>query len=176
MRLNIGCGNHYANGWVNVDIDSTDDVHPDVVADVTAGLPFPDGLFYRIYLGHVLEHIDQAAVPRALGECRRLLASGGVIAVVGPDCDCADRMLATGEINGDERRKIVEGAGRWAHDVHLWRCTGDVVAGYLEAAGFAATRVEVRDLVNTEWPLVADVTWQFAMFATVRGGVWGAFA
>lgn len=165
MKLNIGCGNHYADGWVNVDIDQTDEVCPDVQADLVAGLPFPDGVAKRIYLGHVLEHLDPTALPAALAECARLLAPGGALMIVGPDCDRADELLASGAIDEVEHGLVVHGAGRWAHDVHLWRSTPAATGAALTAAWFEWRPVPIWR-VPVEWPVVSRIDWQFAIAAT----------
>lgn len=164
MKLNLGCGNHYAHGWTNVDIASNDHVRPDVVADITAPLPFDDDAATKVYLGHVLEHLDPAQVATVLDECRRILAADGVLCVVGPDCDRADVLLARGEINAVEHGLVVSGAGRWASDVHLWRCTETAVLAVLAAAKWRTWRVGLSSLRPT-WPLVSGVAWQFAVQA-----------
>jgi predicted SAM-dependent methyltransferase len=166
VNLNVGCGNHYAEGWVNVDIDHTDEVRPDVVADATKGLPFGDGEAERIYLGHVLEHIEPLDALVALAECRRVLVSGGEMCVVGPDCDIADRLLATGSITVGDHGAIVNGAGRWTHDVHLWRSTGARTEDFLRAAGFVTHPITIAELVVSTWPLVSGVDWQFSVLAS----------
>ena len=169
MRLNVGCGNHYADGWVNVDIDAGGDVRTDVQGDITGTLPFNDGSAERIYLGHVLEHVDLDDVPPALAECRRLLGHGGVMCIVGPDCDRADAMLAAGQLDDVEHGLVVEGAGRWAHDVHLWRSTETAVTAMLEADGWTVLPVTLDELARSTWPLVSGVAWQFSVIALPGG-------
>jgi predicted SAM-dependent methyltransferase len=165
VKLNIGCGNHYASGWVNVDIDETSDVRPDVVADVTDHLPFDDATVRQVYIGHVLEHLALDDVPKALAEIGRVLAPGGRVCVVGPDCDRADQMLARAEIDAVEHELVVTGAGRWAHDVHQWRSTEPVVQELLTAAGFAVATRPLQSLWPM-WPLTSAIGWQFALIAT----------
>lgn len=164
MKLNLGCGNHYAEGWTNVDVASNDDVCPDVVADITEPLPFDDGAATRIYLGHVLEHLDRVEIAAVLAECRRVLEAGGTMCIVGPDCDRADVMLRRGEIDAVEHELVVSGAGRWAGDVHLWRCTETEIIDALTATGWRPWRVGLMGLRPT-WPLVSGVAWQFAVQA-----------
>lgn len=80
VRLNLGCGPQRIEGWVNV--DSSPDEEPDVVADVCA-LPFEDESVDEIYASHILEHIPHD-VP-VLEEWHRVLAPGGTICVIVPD-------------------------------------------------------------------------------------------
>lgn len=165
MKLNLGCGNHYAPGWTNVDVADNDEVRPDVLADLTHALPFDDGSAERIYLGHVLEHLAENDLPSLLAECRRVLADGGEMVVVGPDCDRADKLLADGTIDAVEHSLVVSGAGRWASDVHLWRCTEAVVREHLVGAGWRTASVGMVGLVMNLWPVTSQVGWQFGLKA-----------
>jgi hypothetical protein len=55
-RLNIGCGSHIMEGWVNLDISKLPGV--DVVHDLSHfPWPFRDGYFTEVYMKDVLEHL-----------------------------------------------------------------------------------------------------------------------
>jgi predicted SAM-dependent methyltransferase len=83
--LNVGCGQRFRSGWVNVDISPQ---HPDVMrCDATAGLPFPDDHFDVVYHSHVLEHVRRAEAPSLLRECRRVLRPGGTLRIATPDLE-----------------------------------------------------------------------------------------
>jgi ubiquinone/menaquinone biosynthesis C-methylase UbiE len=88
--LDVGCGEgelarHLpARGWVGVDASSEMLARapaPHHQADATA-LPFPDGSFGSVALLYVLYHMPDPAV--ALAEARRVLRSGGMVAVAAP--------------------------------------------------------------------------------------------
>jgi len=88
--LNIGCGSLFDPTWTNVDRVS---LHDSVIAaDVSRGLPFPDGAFRFVYHSHVLEHLlkDDGAV--LIRECFRVLQPGGLIRVVVPDLESMARL------------------------------------------------------------------------------------
>lgn len=55
MRLNLGSGDNYKSGWINIDISK--EFNPDVVHDLSAGIPFKDNSVSAIYAHHFLEHI-----------------------------------------------------------------------------------------------------------------------
>lgn len=75
MRLNLGCGEDYREGWVNVDV--ADSVDPDVVFDIAEGdWPWDDGEVDAIEALHVLEHLSPDALRRAMSEAARVLAPG----------------------------------------------------------------------------------------------------
>lgn len=82
-KLHFGCGDNYLPGWVNVDIDRF--ARPDIVHDLTLGLPAPRGSVAFVYSEHVLEHLALADAARLLSDCRTALAGGGVIRVAMPD-------------------------------------------------------------------------------------------
>src|SRR5882724_900990 len=104
-RLNLGCGPNAPAGWLNVDgswnawlsnhvylrktlnafgvISKISpgaewNVRP-LVHDLTRPLPFKENSVSVIYGAHVLEHLYLADAQRLLGECHRVLRSGGVI-------------------------------------------------------------------------------------------------
>jgi len=81
--LNLGCGSHYKEGWLNVDFKSTGS---GVIAnDLNKGIPFEDNLFDAVYHSHLLEHFSKAYAHRFISECYRILKDGGIIRVVVPD-------------------------------------------------------------------------------------------
>ena len=56
LKLHLGCGNDYRNGYIN--IDSSDDVKSDLVWNLEeTPLPYDNDLFQEIQANHVLEHI-----------------------------------------------------------------------------------------------------------------------
>lgn len=79
--LDLGCGEVKQDPeHVGVDVRVTKAV--DVVADVSAGLPFLSGSVDRVFAVHVLEHL-QDYLP-LLGEVRRVLRPGGLLHVLAP--------------------------------------------------------------------------------------------
>jgi ubiquinone/menaquinone biosynthesis C-methylase UbiE len=88
--LDIGCGegelaSHLAAGaWVGVDASAemlAQAPEPHHRADATA-VPFPDASFGSLALLYVLYHLPHPAL--ALAEARRVLRSGGLVAVAAP--------------------------------------------------------------------------------------------
>ena len=106
LLINLGCGLHAPEGWVNVDtavgarlarlplfIKVNDALHiirapwprGIVIHDLRKPLPWPDGCVDGIYLSHVLEHFFEVQGRRLLSECYRVLRKQGVLRVVVPD-------------------------------------------------------------------------------------------
>lgn len=80
-RLNLGCGQDYREGWLNVDAVAA--VEPDLACDLNdRPWPFPDESFELIVCSHVLEHLDD--YEWALEECARILKPDGRLRVKHP--------------------------------------------------------------------------------------------
>lgn len=86
MKLNIGCGNDYKEGYVNLDISNEGKC--DIVHNIEKGLPFKDKKFEYIYARHALEHIHQEKFLFVLSELIRILKPKGVIDIWCPHFSC----------------------------------------------------------------------------------------
>jgi hypothetical protein len=82
-RLNWGCGEHFAAGWINSDVKG----HPGVglVADIRQGLPLQrDSIDYAVGI-HVLPELAYRDLGPALEELHRVLVPGGTLRLALPD-------------------------------------------------------------------------------------------
>jgi SAM-dependent methyltransferase len=78
MRILLGCGDEYREGWVHVDQVPLE--HVDVVHDLNVyPWPFDCGTAERIEAIDVLEHLRN--VVRFMNECWRILKPGGRLLV-----------------------------------------------------------------------------------------------
>jgi SAM-dependent methyltransferase len=81
MSLDIGCGRNKRPGALGV--DSNRDTAADVIADINRGsLPFRDGIFEKIWVVHVIEHV--ADVIATIEELHRVARPGATIIVETP--------------------------------------------------------------------------------------------
>lgn len=81
VKLNIGCGNDYKDGYVNIDQNNA--VRCDKVIDLEeAKLPYDDNSVDFILALHVLEHIENI-VP-LMNELHRILKQGGTMHIEVP--------------------------------------------------------------------------------------------
>lgn len=75
LRLNLGCGLRRLGGFLNIDSDPG--CSPDLVRDLTRGLPFADNSAAEIQCSDVLEHlVTPEDVIFVLNEAHRVLAPG----------------------------------------------------------------------------------------------------
>ena len=84
MKLNIGCGRDYRNGWINCDASRA--VKADQYFDLTTGLPFDDHAADEIYISGVLEQIGpNKDFLFVMNELHRVLKASGTMSLVVPD-------------------------------------------------------------------------------------------
>ena len=78
IRINLGCGNAWKVGYVNVDIVDLHGV--DMVEDLNVfPYPFPDEYADEILMNDILEHLDDPMA--VIQECWRILKQGGVLKI-----------------------------------------------------------------------------------------------
>ncbi len=129
LRVNVGCGRHVIDGWVNVDAQRSPlaSRDPEVLADALQ-IPLPDGC---------VEHLYHWQAPQALTEWHRLLMPGGLLVLEMPDVKkCARNLLAGTDIvlslfglYGDPREED-------PFMTHKWGWTWKTVRKLLKRAGF----------------------------------------
>jgi predicted SAM-dependent methyltransferase len=94
LRIQLGSGGQPKEGWVNVDLFASADVH----LDLREPLPFADGSATLVYAEHVLEHfVYPREVHHLLRGIRRVLAPGGTIKLVVPHAGRALTAYGTGD-------------------------------------------------------------------------------
>jgi predicted SAM-dependent methyltransferase len=83
MKLHLGCGERYIEGYVH--IDAIKFPHVDHVYAVDS-LPFiQDNTVDVIYNCHILEHFHRCDVERVLREWKRVLKPNGILRISVPD-------------------------------------------------------------------------------------------
>ena len=140
-RLNWGCGDHTAGGWLNVDVKSGPNI--DLTCDIRDGLPLESESFDYAVSIHALPELSYSEVVPALVELRRVLRPGGVLRLALPDLRRAVRAYVLGseeyfEVGKDEARSL---GGRFILHI-LWYgysktlFTEDFIEELLVGAGF----------------------------------------
>jgi predicted SAM-dependent methyltransferase len=88
--LNLGCGKHFHQNWINIDFSPFDDTV--ICHDLRQPLPFPENSCAVVYHSHVLEHFTRAEGRRFIAECFRVLQPQGILRVAVPDLECIARL------------------------------------------------------------------------------------
>lgn len=85
VKLHIGSGRNYKEGWINIDINPK--TRKDLCIDVNRSLPFQNDSVDFIFYEHFIEHLSYGDGFDFLKESYRILKHGGVIRTAFPDID-----------------------------------------------------------------------------------------
>ena len=77
ITLNLGCGVKRSHLEGAVNIDSRPEVEPDLICDITKGLPYEDDSVDMIYALDFIEHLERPEVVELMDEIFRVLKPGG---------------------------------------------------------------------------------------------------
>ena len=165
MKLNLGSGDCYAKGWLNVDLPTTPHRF-DQSADIRRTLPWQRHSIERVYLGHVLEHLTIAEGTTLLRRLRPLMAPRkGVALAVGPDINRARKLLKRSDLDPELFQMIRLGGNRWPGDRHKWECEPRTLEAMFRDAGWRHVREVEVGRIRGSWPIVSRVGWQCAVRA-----------
>ena len=98
-KVQIGCGEHSFDGWVNVDINRA--VNPDVRLDLRAGFPAPAESVAFIFSEHVFEHLTLDDGRRVFIDCYSALEQAGVMRIAMPDLRYIVKRYMEGRYEGE---------------------------------------------------------------------------
>ena len=90
IHLNIGCGDKYWDGFVNIDFkDNWCKIKPDIACDIRK-IDLPDDYADSAYAIHVIEHFHRWEAESVLREWIRVLKPGGKMILELP---CLDKII-----------------------------------------------------------------------------------
>jgi predicted SAM-dependent methyltransferase len=88
IKLNIGCGTDYKEGWINIDNNSDDNIEKlDLNWDLRNPLPFEDNSVDFIFNEHFFEHLTVEEAQPIMKDLKRVLKPGGVMRIAMPDLE-----------------------------------------------------------------------------------------
>ncbi|MBE7546025.1 MAG: methyltransferase domain-containing protein [Planctomycetia bacterium] len=88
MKLHLGCGHNYIEGWVNIEGPRDELCYNDIKADIHArieDLDYPDNSVDEILMNAVFEHFPRHIAIMQLRKFYNWLKEGGKITIVVPD-------------------------------------------------------------------------------------------
>lgn len=86
VKLNVGCGTDYKDGWINIDNNSDENIEKlDLNWDLRFPLPFGDNSVDFIFNEHFIEHLTVEEGQSAIKDLMRVLRPGGVMRIATPD-------------------------------------------------------------------------------------------
>jgi len=102
VKLHIGCGTKYKNGWINIDNNSDINIGKlDFNWDLLKRLPLPASSVDFIFHEHFIEHLTYDQGQLFFMNCSSILKSGGVMRIACPDLDA----VITSYINDNWREQ-----------------------------------------------------------------------
>ena len=135
MKLHLGCGRRYIEGYKHVDLASFS--HIDVYTSVDDLSMFNDSSATEIYASHVLEYFDQFDAIKVLAEWRRVLSDGGTLRLSVPNFD---NLIKIYEQTGDLKSILGPIFGRMTmNDFTIYHKTvynRELLNSVLQEAGF----------------------------------------
>jgi predicted SAM-dependent methyltransferase len=170
LKLHLGCGTIYKDGWVNIDNNSDNNIKKlDLNWDLRYKLPFPDNSVDFIYNEHFLEHLTPNEGGKALRDFLRVLKWGGVMRIAMPSLE-ADVDAYNSEAVFIQRKKDLKSGG---HDFdwcktraeyintcfrawgHKWNYDWEELERRLREVG--ATNIKQCELRKSDIPELVDV-------------------
>jgi glycosyltransferase involved in cell wall biosynthesis/predicted SAM-dependent methyltransferase len=100
VKVNLGCGQAYMEGWTNV--DASPDVKADIHLDAAEFVRQYGDQVDEVYMGHVMEHLMPGYAVTLLRLLNEKLRPGTVISVVTPDMRAIFEAYLAGEIDNDK--------------------------------------------------------------------------
>jgi predicted SAM-dependent methyltransferase len=111
MKLHLGCGRNYLNGYINIDYPATEhtvqaDLMADIYADLTK-LSYPFSSIDEIRLHHVFEHFSRPVTLALLCRWRDWLKPGGLLRIETPDAMACFKSMINPLISFDNKQQIM---------------------------------------------------------------------
>lgn len=146
IKLNVGCGTDYKDGWVNIDNNSDDNIDKlDLDWDLRDPLPFDDNSVDYIFNEHFVEHLTVEESRKILKDLRRVLKPGGVLRTAMPDLEWVVNnylKLSTKDVRKRFNVDFVETRAEWINISfrwwgHKWLYDWEELERRMEETGFS---------------------------------------
>jgi predicted SAM-dependent methyltransferase len=136
IMLNVGCGEDYKIGYINIDINEA--TYADKHMDITK-LEYSDGTVDEIFARSVLEHFRESA--SVLKEWYRVLKSGGFLHVIVPNIEYWASAYVNNRITDEEFIWRMYGSQSDPTNFHHIGFTANLIKHSFINAGFDALNI-----------------------------------
>ena len=139
MKLNLGCGYDYKEGWINVDAYTPQYV--DVFDYVETLRKFKRMTVDHIYAAHVLEHLSQKDARKAVRRWYNLLKIDGIVEIIVPNIPVIiEKWIHVYRMNypnlWGKTSQMIWGDQAHEGEFHRWGYDAPSLRYILEKAGF----------------------------------------
>ncbi len=147
-------------GWINIDNSTSSHIKADLTADVLKLEDYypvsPHKVVDEIYAGHLVEHLDPEEAKAAVESWKKILKSGGKLAITTPDFKAIAEDYLAGKITIDELNDVyIFSYCQESHHKTVWDAQS--LKRLLIKAGF----VDVKEMDRmTDERLFRGVSWQ----------------
>lgn len=115
MKLHLGCGNRYIEGFVHIDLMDYEHVNHKAAADKLGFID--DGSVSLIYAAHLLEHFGRNEIEKVLMEWHRVLKKDGILRLAVPDFETIVNVYIKNK-NLEELLGLLIGGQKNEYDFH----------------------------------------------------------
>lgn len=167
MRVNLGCGQAYLDGWVNV--DASPNVRADVHLDAIEFVRQHGSDIEEVFMGHVIEHLMPSDALSLLILLNERTPPGCLVSAVTPDMAAIFQAYLSGDVDNMElNEEFIYSYVQPSH--HVWCHDSRSLADLFRSAGFEA----VEEIDPSTWPPVFHKTgresrWQCGVKGTATG-------
>lgn len=155
LRLNLGCGNDVRNGFVNIDLFSS---NPDVVGMDIRQLELDDSTADLILASDILEHFSHRETDYLLREWARVLKPGGQIIVRCPSLRLQAEAYLRGDWDADIASYMIFGGQTNPGDFHCNGFDKVTIEKHLTQAGLVIISTEEHNFPQTNGYINLNMT------------------
>ena len=151
MKLHLGVGKNYLEGWTNIDNDPS--VRTDVYDDMVVLSKFEGNTVDEIYSCNCLEHLGRYKYKTALKRWFELLKDGGILRISVPDFEAiCEYYLKTKDLNSLYCALYAGQNAEWNY--HYWCWDFNYLKRDLEEIGFKNIHRFNRDVIKArDWSI-----------------------
>ena len=141
MKINLGSGKDYREGWTNIDVNSR--FKPDILQDIRE-IDFDEGTVDEILAQDVIDHVTFMEAKALLRKCFKWLKPRGILNIHTPNLKTLGLEASWGNETALEFLYGTRGEGNTAYETNItrWCYSPSSLTDILERLGFQCLRVD----------------------------------